>query len=170
MDVPGASLLMICATFKSLYRLGVLIGMQWSGADAREPELLENTTQTHFREVNPKTLANDALEVDAAPAHHCVRVRVGAGLDQLLEQPLVLVGQPRRPPRRLDVDQTIRAMLVEAVCPVPQRLPVHPANPRRLGAVHSVENRRQSQQTTGLGAALRPRRKTANILRRKIGS
>ena len=43
-------------------------------------------------------------------------------------------------------------VLVKAVHPVSQRLPVHAPDPRRFGAVHPVMNRRQRQKPTGLRA------------------
>src|SRR5260221_4809998 len=72
--------------------------------------------------------------------------------DQLLEHFFLLLGEFLRPPGRLDVDQSLWTVLVKAVHPVSQRLPVHAADPRRLGAVHPVMNRRQRQQPTGLRA------------------
>jgi hypothetical protein len=59
-------------------------------------------------------------------------------------------------------------MLVEAVHPVPQCLPVHAADPHRLGADHSVMNCRQRQQPTRLIGILRLRRQPTQILGQKI--
>jgi hypothetical protein len=105
--------------------------MLWPGADVREAELLQNPPQAHFRQIDAEALPQNTLQIDATPAHDSIRRRVGAGLDQLLEHLLLLLGELRRPPGRLDVDQPLRAVLVKAVHPVSQRLPVHAADPRR---------------------------------------
>src|SRR4029077_1142312 len=124
--------------FKCRDRLRILHGMARPGAEVREAELLERAPQAHLRQIDTEALSENTLQVDAAPAYDPILLRVGAGLDKLLQCLFLLVGELRRPPGRLDVDQTIRTVLVEAVRPVPQRLPVHAADPRRLGAVHPV--------------------------------
>jgi hypothetical protein len=70
----------------------------------------------------------------------------------LLQRFLLLRGELRRPPWRLDVDQSLRTVLVKTVHPVSKRLPVHAADPCRFGPVHPILNRRQRQQPTGLRA------------------
>ena len=117
--------------------------MLWSGADVGEAELLQNPPQAHFRQIDAEALPHNTLQIDATPAHDSVRRRVGTGLYQLLEHFLLLLGELRRSPGRLDVDQPFRAVLVKAMHPVSQRLAVHAADPRRLGAVHTVMNCRQ---------------------------
>jgi hypothetical protein len=145
--------------FKRLDRLGILLGMLRPRADAREAELLHDAPEAHFRQIDAEAIPNDALQVDAAPAHHSVRLRVGSVLDELLQHLLLLVRQARSSPGRLDVDQPVRPMLVEPVRPVPQGLPVHAADPGRLGAAHAVQHCRQGQQPTSLRAGLRKPRK-----------
>src|ERR1700756_5117973 len=102
-------------------------------------------------------MSENALEVDAAPAHDTVLLRVGAGLDELLQRLFLLLRELRRPTARLDVDQPVWTVLVEAVHPIPQCLSVNATDPRRLGAVHSVANGRQRQQPSCLRGILRPR-------------
>src|SRR3984893_7973409 len=138
------------------------------GADVREAELLERAPQAHLRQIDTETLSENTLQVDAAPAYDPILLRVGAGLDELLQCIFLLVGELRRPPGRLDVDQTVRPVLVEAVRPVPQRLPVHAADPGRLGAVHPVANRRQRQQPSRLRATLHLRREPTQLIRLEI--
>src|ERR1700738_5449159 len=93
------------------------------GADVREAELLERAPQAHLRQIDTETLSENTLQVDAAPAYDPILLRVGAGLDELLQCIFLLVGELRRPPGRLDVDQTVRPGLGEAVRPGPQRRP-----------------------------------------------
>src|SRR4029077_15934070 len=120
-----------------------------------------------LRQIDTEALSENTLQVDAAPAYDPILLRVGAGLDKLLQCLFLLVGELRRPPGRLDVDQTVRTVLVEAVRPVPQRLPVHAADPRRLGAVHPVANRRQRQQPSRLRGILHLRREPTQLIRPK---
>ena len=85
-------------------------------SNAREAELLQDAPEAHFGQLDPEAVAPDAFEIDAAPAHHTVRLRVRPVFDELLQHLLLIVGQPRSPPGRLDVDQPVRPMLVEPVC------------------------------------------------------
>jgi hypothetical protein len=145
-----------------------LDGVLWSGADVRESELLQNPPQAHFRQIDAEALPQNTLQIDATPAHNSIRRRVGTGLDELPQRFPLLLGELRRPPGRLDVDQSLRAVLVKAMYPVSQRLPVHAADPRRLGAVHPVMNCRQRQQPTGLRAILGLRCKAPQLFRPEI--
>jgi hypothetical protein len=154
--------------FKSCDRLRILDGVLWSGADVREAELLQNPPQAHFRQIDAEALTQNTLQIDAAPAHDAVRLRVGTGLDQLLERLLLILRELRRSPGRFDVDQPLRTVLVKTVYPVPQRLPVHAPDPRRLGAVHPVMNRSQRQQPTGLPDAFSPCCKRPQLIRSEI--
>ena len=82
------------------------------------------------------------------PSFRPVRPR----LDDLGESGQLLGRKPRRRALRTNVHQPIRAFGVEAVNPVTQRLPIHSANPRRIFAVHAVQNRSQRQKTaTSIG-------------------
>lgn len=138
------------------------------GADVREAELLQKTPQAHFRQIDAKTFSENALQIDAAPANHAIRLRVGTGFDQLLQGQLLRLRELRGTPRRFDIDQPVRAALVEAMHPIPQRLAVHPADPCRRGAVHPVMHCCKRQQPTRLRRILRPRRKPAQFVRIEI--
>src|SRR6185312_7156322 len=94
--------------FKCRDRLRILHRMARPGAEVREAELLERATQAHLRQIDTEALSENTLQVDAAPAYDPILLRVGAGLDKLLQCLFLLVGELRRPPGRLDVDQTIR--------------------------------------------------------------
>ena len=131
-------------------------------------ELLENAPQAHFGEINGKALPKNALQVHAAPAHNPINLRIGAGLHELLQLLFLLRRKFRRAAARLDVDQPVGALLIEAMHPVPQRLAIHAADARRLLAIHSVANRRQCQQPPRLIGVLRLRRQAAQGVRLKI--
>jgi len=67
--------------------------------------------------------------------------------------PFLILRELRRPAARLDADQPVRTVLVEAVHPIPQRLPVHAADPRRLGAVHPVRTAASASSRRACAAA-----------------
>jgi len=69
---------------------------------------------------------------------------------------------------RADVLQPVRAFGVEPVNPVAQRLPIHPADPRRRFPAHPVQHRGQRQKPPALLRMLRTRRKTPKLGRRKL--
>src|SRR4249920_4220178 len=94
----------------------------------RKAELLQHAPEAHFRQIDAEAFPENTLEVAATPAHDPVLLRVGSGLDELLQRLLLLRRELRRPPRRFAVDQAGSTMLVEAVHPVPQCLPVHAAD------------------------------------------
>ena len=64
---------------------------------------------------------------------------------------------------RGNVDETVSSSLIESDHPVPQRLPVHPADRGRLSPRGSIEYRSDCQQTARLRNVLRTLRKPANL-------
>ena len=58
----------------------VLAGMTWARAHVREAQLLEQRSDIALVIVDAETLADDALEVDASPAHDAIDFPVGARL------------------------------------------------------------------------------------------
>ena len=67
---------------------------------------------------------------------------IGTGLHKLLQLLFLLGRKFRRPTGRLGVDEPVRALFIEAMDPVPQRLAIHAADARSLFAIHPVVNRR----------------------------
>src|SRR6476620_1654491 len=61
------------------------------GAEVREAELLERAPQAHLRQIDTEALSENTLQVDAAPAYDPILLRVGAGLDKLLQCLFLLV-------------------------------------------------------------------------------
>jgi hypothetical protein len=103
----------------------------------------------------PQNLANRALvvgdfparpdhllPVDAAPANHAVPVDLGAIFDQLGEFGFLFGRQPALDAGRLAIDQACRPRGVEPEHPIPQRLPIHSADPCRLRPVLAFIDRR----------------------------
>jgi hypothetical protein len=102
-------------------------------------------------------------EIAQPPAHHAVD-RGDRPLVDLCGQGLaVFVGQQRRGAGRLAVEQSCRPLGVETHHPVAHDLQGHVAQPRRLRARAAVVDRRQRQQTTGLGGVLAAPRKAPKL-------
>ena len=89
--------------------------------------------------------------------------RIGTGLHQLAQVLFLLARKLPRATRRLDVDQPVGALLIEAMHPVAQRLAIHAADAGRLLAIHPVANRRQRQQSPRLIGVLRLRGQAAQV-------
>jgi hypothetical protein len=53
------------------------------------------------------------------------------------------------------VTKAVRTGLIEPMNPVAQRLAIHAGDPGRIGAVHSIQDRRQRQQPATLIGVLR---------------
>ena len=101
--------------------------------------------------VDAEALLDDALKIDAPPAHHAVDLWSGP-VSTILRQfrPSAPATDAERGPLRPIVQQAVGARFVKAVNPVAQRLTVHAADTRGVGAAHTVQNRRQRQQSPPL--------------------
>ena len=71
---------------------------------------------------------------------------MGLQLDQNSCRILLDLSSGRRQVRVFS--QQDRPFRIKAMNPVPQRLSIHPAGPRRLGSLGTFENQRQRQKTT----------------------
>ena len=96
-------------------------------------------------------LENPWAEIDDPPSYDPVNRRDRPLEDRRQRRPMLLV-QPRRLPRRLAVDQAVRAVRVELEHPVANDLQPDAAD---LGARGPVVNRRKSQQSARLRPVLR---------------
>src|SRR5437899_4592669 len=137
-------------------------------ADVRKAEVLENAAKPHFREINPEAFPQNALQVHAAPAHHPVLLRIGPRFHKSAQLLLLIRRKLRTATRRLDIEETVGALLIEAMDPVPQRLTIHAANAGRLLAIHPVVNRRYGKQSPRLVRVLHRSRHAAKLIRLKI--
>jgi len=77
------------------------------------------------------------LEVDAPPTHDAVPVRIRASLNKRGDLRLLFRAEQGRPARRFPVAQSLHALGVVTVDPVPEGLPVHAA---RLGSVRTIRS------------------------------
>lgn len=136
--------------FERLDDLAILFRVTRTRADVREAERLQKLANRALVVLDPGALGDQRLEVNPPPAHHAMDRTVGTGLDDGGQLGLVRRGQPTWPRPREIVLQAFRAVVVEAMDPIPHRLAVHPADPGRFHAVHPVQHRRQRQKPPAL--------------------
>jgi hypothetical protein len=156
--------------FKFLNDPGVLRRVAGPGAYVREAELLEDLAHRPLVIVDAEARADHRLQIDAAPTHDPVRLRIGPCLDDLAEFPQLLHRQTGLWPLRAMIEETLRPFRVEPVHPVAQRLTVHAADLGGLAPRHAITNRRQRQQSPALVRVPRPLRQSPKFLGRKIFS
>jgi len=152
--------------FERLDDLAILLGMTRPGTDVREAQSLEQLAYGALVILHPEALSDDALEVDAPPSNHAIGGRVGAGFHDLGQFCLLRGRQPPWVAAPAIILQPGRAMCVEAVHPVPQRLSVHAADLGRIRPAHPVQDCGDRQQSPTLLRILRRSRKAAELRRR----
>src|SRR5262245_28467845 len=98
----------------------------------REAQLLEVAIDGIVRHRESELLIQSHDEIARPPAHHAMDRSDRALLYEAGEKGLVRGVELGRHPRRRNIDETIRSLLVEPDHPVPQRLTIHATNLRRL--------------------------------------
>jgi hypothetical protein len=114
--------------FECLDGLGVLFVGLRTGAHMREPQILKRTIDGVVRHREPKVLVQPHDQIAGPPPHHAVDRRNGAFLHDPTQKSPVRCIELGRYSRRRNVDKTIRSLVIEPDHPVPQRLPIHPAD------------------------------------------
>src|SRR3954464_3171952 len=156
--------------FKSRHGLLVLGRMARTRADVREAELLEDLADRALVVSDAEALGHDLLQVHPAPAHDSMHGALRPGFNDLGELRQLLRREARRVAFRPAVLEPFGAPFIEAVHPVPQRLAVHATDPRGIGPAHPIQHRRKRQQTSTLVGVLGGRRKTPQLVGRKVRS
>src|SRR3954467_2352356 len=146
----------------------VLGRMARTRADVREAELLEDLADRALVVSDAEALGHDLLQVHPAPAHDSMHGALRPGFNDLGELRQLLRREARRVAFRPAVLEPFGASFIEAVHPVPQRLAVHAADPRGIGPAHPIQHRRKRQQTPTLVGVLGGRRKTPQLVGRKV--
>ena len=77
-------------------------------ADVREAQPAQQLANRPFMIVDAEAAPDQRLQIDAAPAHDAVRLKVRSRVNEARKLGLLLPGQPRRGPRCLAVDQSQR--------------------------------------------------------------
>ena len=151
--------------FKALHHLGILADVARTRRDVREAKRHQQLADTALVIVHAETRPDQRLEIQAPPAHHPIPLAIGTALDDPRQLLQLRRQQPRRRPAGLAVDQAVGAAFVEPVNPVPQRLPIHAPDTRRITTAHPVVGRRDRQKPPGLSRILGPGRKRSHISR-----
>ena len=81
--------------------------------------------------IDAKASLDLIAQINPAPANDLVQRRIGPSLDESGELRPLFLGKLRRTPSVGSIAQPGQTFVIIAVHPVPQRLPVHPANPGR---------------------------------------
>jgi hypothetical protein len=111
---------------------------------------------------------DDGLQVDPAPAHHAIPLRVRTALDEPLHFRHLLRRQARRPSHMRPVAQAGKTLGIVAAHPIPQSLPIHSAQPRRFGARAPVQHQGQRQHPASGCPVVTTRRFMPEIIRAPI--
>src|SRR6516165_10695193 len=115
-------------------------------------------------------LEDPLCQIDQPPTHHAVDCRNRPTLDHAGDGLALDVVELGRLPRRLSVQQTVRAPLVEVQHPISDDLKPDTANHRRLSTRRAIINCGERQKPTGLRAVFRLLRQTTQLGRTKISA
>ena len=111
----------------------------------------QNTPNRTLTEIDTVFLGDDPLQVCTAPSHDAIGLKIGSRFADGVKLSRLLRARSSRTAAARLVDKTVRALRVEPVNPVAQRLPVH-AGPRRGDRARMpVHHRRDRRQTASLG-------------------
>jgi hypothetical protein len=125
--------------------------------------------QRLHRDGDAELLPQPLAEIAQPPAHHAMHRGNWAAVDLRGQRLAVRVGQQGRGAGRLAVAQSLRPLGVEPHDPVAHDLQRDMAQPRCLRARAAVVDRRQRQQTTGLGGVLAAPRQPAKLGSVEVG-
>lgn len=143
--------------FKGLDHALILSRVTRAGADVREAEPLQKLADRALMILDAEALADDALKVDPAPADHAMLGPVRPRLDEFGDLSALFLRKTRLGACGPVVQKPLGTLGVEPMHPVPQRLTVHAADPRRLRPVRPLGNCGQRQQAARLVRVLRCR-------------
>src|SRR6516164_1912073 len=129
----------------------------------REAQGLEGAIDRIVRHREPELLIQPHDQIARPPAHHAMDRSDWALLYDAGEKGLMTNVELGRHPRRRNIDETVRSLLVEPDHPVPQRLTIHAANLRRLFPRGAVEHGRNRKQPSRLRRIFRSLGKPANL-------
>jgi hypothetical protein len=118
--------------------------------------------------VDAESFADHLLKIDAPPAHDTIGRKVRSRLHDPGKLGLLRRRQARLGTSIPGIMETIRAGRVEAMHLVSQCLPIHAADPGRIGPAHPVHNRSQRQQTPALVHIVTSLRKPPKLRRRIV--
>ena len=104
--------------------------------------MLADRTLVHH---HAEPLLDPTLQIDPAPAHDAVLLRVWSLLDQFGKRRQIARAQPTRRTRIATVRQPEKPLGIVAVHPIAQRLAIHPAGLGRRLAISPLQDQSQRQ-------------------------
>src|SRR6185503_12578020 len=131
--------------FERLLRRLVRLRVPRPDRDAAEAEPAQDLADRALVQPDREAGLDQGLQVDPAPAHHAVPVGVRPPLHDGFQLGLLPGREPRPRPGPAPVVEAREALLVVAVHPVPERLPVHAGRPRRLLPRGPLQHQRQGE-------------------------
>jgi hypothetical protein len=139
-------------------------------ADVGKSHRVEENADVAFVIIDAEALLDDTFQIDAPPAHDAVEGAIGACLNDGGKFGFLCLRQARFDTPAMPIEKAVRPGFVEVMDPVAQRLAIHSADPRGVGAVHAVHDRGQRQQAAALIVVLRAFGKPAKLGRRIVSS
>ena len=118
--------------FERVHGLGILPVSLGPGAHMREAQGLEGAIDRIVRYREPELLMQPHDQIARPPADHAMDRSDRALLYDAGEKGLMNSVELGRHPRRRNIDETVRSLLVEPDHPVPQRLTIHATDRSRL--------------------------------------
>jgi hypothetical protein len=112
----------------------------------REVEALEQLEHPALAVADPEPLLDEGAQVAGAPGDAAVAPQARAAQDERLERGLLTVVEGAGPAGAGSVAQALHALGIVAVDPVPERLPGHAGEPRRLLAGETLQRVGERQQ------------------------
>src|SRR4051794_715568 len=132
--------------FEPLLRLRIGLGVDRPGLLPREVEALEQLEHPALAVADPEPLLDQTAQVAGAPGDAAVPSQVRAAEDECLERRLLAFVERAGAAGPRPVAQALDVLGIVAVHPVPERLPGHAGELRRLLAGEAVERVGERQQ------------------------
>jgi hypothetical protein len=138
--------------FKRRFGLGILLRMHRPRLQAGQPELVQPFTDGAFMHLDAEAALYLSEQIGTTPTHHVVYRWVGSVDDQFVQLGHLWLGQKWLTARRHARLQTIDALIVVAMHPITQCLPIHPVGRSGDTAGVAIQHHRQGEKAANLCA------------------
>jgi hypothetical protein len=132
--------------------------MAQARGDVGEAQAVQQLAHAALVQTDAEQVRDPSLDVRAAPSHDLVFDQVRPSPHPARDLRLLIDRQTRRNAAAVPASQARHAVGIVAVNPVPQGLPVHASQPRRVLALAPVQDQGQRQQPPRHGRVVRSRR------------
>lgn len=143
-----------------LLRCSVLLGRLRPYRQAPEAEAAQQSANRSLGQRDAELLGDLSPEIGSSPADDAMLGQTRPFPNPLSNLLLLFGRKAARRARRCPVVKPLQSLDVIAMDPVPQRLSLHAAQPRRLAPRLAIQNMRQRQHPTRCIGVPRPRRRT----------